>query len=386
MTMRRIPLMLALAAIVVLLGPQAAATAPPPSPPDPSCSPGPSDCSAWHTEDVTVTWSGPPAGVTANNCGATTISSDTSGTPVSCTWSNGDGSRTTTVTVRRDATQPSASASADRGPDVNGWYNHPLRVTFSGRDATSGLAACTSPASYSGPDSSHAHVGGECKDQAGNWSNPTYTFKYDATPPRLKQVNVGLRGRGVLLTWIASTDAVSFEVSRQPGAQGIKASVIYRGHGRRFTDDRVKHRVKYRYTVTAYDEAGNAKARIALVEPGAAITEESRSTPRAKSPALKPALAAPAEGARLVRPPRLAWRAVPDADYYNVQLFRSGRKILSAWPSGPALRLQRTWTYRGKRYALTAGRYRWYVWPGFGPRSANRYGRLVGTREFVVVP
>jgi hypothetical protein len=29
--------------------------------------------------------------------------------------------------------------------------------------------------------------------------------------------------------------------------------------------------------------------------------------------------------------------------------------------------------------------YRWYVWPGFGPRSANRYGKLLGTRKFVVV-
>jgi hypothetical protein len=29
--------------------------------------------------------------------------------------------------------------------------------------------------------------------------------------------------------------------------------------------------------------------------------------------------------------------------------------------------------------------YRWYVWPGFGPRSANRYGKLLGTRTFVVV-
>jgi hypothetical protein len=29
--------------------------------------------------------------------------------------------------------------------------------------------------------------------------------------------------------------------------------------------------------------------------------------------------------------------------------------------------------------------YRWFVWPGFGRRSAHRYGALIGTRRFVVV-
>jgi hypothetical protein len=95
-------------------------------------------------------------------------------------------------------------------------------------------------------------------------------------------------------------------------------------------------------------------------------------------------LTGPAAGARLTAPPVLAWGAVARASYYNVQLYRNGRKILTFWPRTTSLRLQRTWRFDGHTYALTPGTYRWYVWPGFGARSANRYGKLVGTRSFVV--
>ena len=75
---------------------------------------------------------------------------------------------------------------------------------------------------------------------------------------------------------------------------------------------------------------------------------------------------------------------MPGATYYNVQLFRDGKKILSAWPSSTSIRLDRSWRFGGKAQRLEPGRYRWYVWPGFGKRTANRYGKLLGTRTFVV--
>ena len=46
-----------------------------PPQPIPTCSPGPADCSAWHTSNVTVSWSTP-------QCGPTTITSDTRVVPV----------------------------------------------------------------------------------------------------------------------------------------------------------------------------------------------------------------------------------------------------------------------------------------------------------------
>jgi hypothetical protein len=98
-----------------------------------------------------------------------------------------------------------------------------------------------------------------------------------------------------------------------------------------------------------------------------------------------PSLRRPAAGARLTSPPLLAWTQVPKATYYNVQLYRDGRKILTAWPTGTSFRIQSSWTYAGRTYRLTPGSYRWYVWPGLGPRSANRYGKLLGARSFAVI-
>jgi hypothetical protein len=115
--------------------------------------------------------------------------------------------------------------------------------------------------------------------------------------------------------------------------------------------------------LTANDEAGNAVRRSVV--------------------ARSAALFSPAAGARVSEPPLLAWASVPKAAYYNVQLIR-GRKVLSAWPTRPRLRLQRSWVYGGRRYRLTPGRYRWYVWPGLEPRSAGHYGRRLGGSSFVV--
>ena len=104
-------------------------------------------------------------------------------------------------------------------------------------------------------------------------------------------------------------------------------------------------------------------------------------TPGAAS---KERLLAPRANAKLRKPPLLRWRKVAKARYYNVQVFRKGKKILSAWPSKPHYQLRRTWRYRGHRYRLSDATYRWYLWAGYGKRSAHHYGGLLGQRSFVV--
>ena len=84
------------------------------------------------------------------------------------------------------------------------------------------------------------------------------------------------------------------------------------------------------------------------------------------------------------QPPLLRWSKVAGADYYNVQLFVAGHKVLSLWPVGTALKLPRSWTYGGHAHTLVKGRYRWYVWPGYGPRKASKYGKLLGASVFNV--
>jgi hypothetical protein len=96
------------------------------------------------------------------------------------------------------------------------------------------------------------------------------------------------------------------------------------------------------------------------------------------------ALLAPPAGARVASPPLLRWRSVARASYYNVQLYRGSVKVLSVWPSGTRLQLRARWRFFGREYRLTAGRYRWYVWPRFGRGTAGSYGNVLGQSTFTV--
>jgi HYR domain len=97
------------------------------------------------------------------------------------------------------------------------------------------------------------------------------------------------------------------------------------------------------------------------------------------------ALFSPAAGARLSGPTMLAWRPVRNARFYNVQVYRSGRKVLTRWPSRPRLGLRRTWKHEGRTFRLRRGVYTWFVWPAFGTKASPRYGKLVGQSSFRVV-
>jgi hypothetical protein len=304
--------------------------------------------------------------------------------PGSCTDGAGNTS-STGYELKYDATAPVVQAKPDRNPNSHGWYNRALTVAFVGTDPTAGVDSCAAPILYKGPDSPNAVVSGTCRDKAANTSPPVqFAIKYDTRPPNLARVKAELEKKGVALRWFASKDSQTFEVERRPGLRGKKPSTLYKGPKRSFVDQRVQAGVKYRYTIAAYDEAGNAAVKALLAQPEEAGSGKSPAAPRASHPNSRPALVTPLEGARLAAPPLLVWKSVSSADYYNVQLYRGGRKILSVWPARPGFRLQSSWTFGGRSYALAPGRYRWYVWPGFGARSSNRYGKLLGTRTFVV--
>ncbi|MDQ2982127.1 MAG: hypothetical protein M3R26_07380, partial [Actinomycetota bacterium] len=95
-------------------------------------------------------------------------------------------------------------------------------------------------------------------------------------------------------------------------------------------------------------------------------------------------LVAPKDGARVSSPPALRWHEAPRAGYYNMQLYRRGSKLLSAWPRSPRMQLSSSWKYLGHRYRLTPGHYTWFVWPGFGLLARGSYGSLLGQGSFEV--
>jgi hypothetical protein len=168
----------------------------------------------------------------------------------------------------------------------------------------------------------------------------------------------------VRLSWVPPPDASTVVVERQTQSSA-RAKTVYKGMGRDVTDKGLRNGVRYRYTVTVLDQAGNANETKASAVPTASTLR-------------------PVNGTALSAPPRLTWKSVKGATYYNVQLFRGKRKVLSAWPHGSHLQLKAKWRYRGHRLRLKPGTYRWYVWPGFGARSSQHYGHLVGRSSFRV--
>jgi hypothetical protein len=322
---------------------------------------GPLGDDGWYRGPVTVTWT--VAGATDSDCPAVeTLRDDTAGVRRSCTASSPDASATVqTKVIKIDQTPPAGVAgAAARAPDHAPFYTAPVAVAFSGTDATSGLAACTTT-TYAGPDAPAAGVPGTCRDRAGNMSVPVpLVLAYDATAPALTAVTATLAADGrPTVAWTPASDAQVVTLTRQPGA----VTLLDRAPAttRTSTDAVLAPGLTNTYTITLADAAGNATTATASATAPAAVAAT-----KAKSKT---------KAARQARP-TLRWRTRPGARYYNFQLYRNGRKVLSAWPTRPRYTLRAAWRFHGKAYKLTAGRYRWYVWPGYGPRPRHRYGRL----------
>jgi large repetitive protein len=319
------------------------------------------DANGWYRSGLTVSFAGEDAVSGLDSCATpeTYDGPDNAGAVVGGVCLDRAGNvGIASLDLHYDSTPPQVTGvTPERAPDAAGWYNRPVRVSFQGSDVTSGLDAC-SKASYAGPDATAAAVWGSCHDRAGNQSAAaSFPLRYDATAPTLNAVRVKPGNGTVAVSWSASPDTAIVELRRS-------GRLVYRGSDSRYTDTGLENGVRYRYTLRGFDEAGNTASAAAVARP--------------TSP-----LFAPAAGAKVSGPPRLAWAAVPKATYYNVQVWRRGR-ILSAWPKRPSFQLKRTWTNEGRRYRLAPGRYRWYVWPGYGRPAEKRFGRLLGKSSFVV--
>jgi hypothetical protein len=420
------------------------------------------DCSSWFRANVGLHWTVTPATAATIGCQDQLFSAETSGTVVSCSADDGTGPATAQVTIKLDRTPPVVTgAQAARGADVNGWYNRPVSIDFSGTDGTSGLADCPSSVTYGGPDSAtvsvaltcsdragntsdpfpfalkydetppqltgsperppdhagwfthsvrflldvsdatsgladcpasvtyagpddeDASVTARCRDQAGNVSRRTFTLKYDATPPPIVRFQATPGDARVALRWQTSADAASAELLRIPGLGPQPSSVVYEGRADSFVDGRVVNGVGYTYRLRLSDRAGNDSSRTLTAVPRRPAPDGPQPPPM--QPAPRPAvgrLLFPRPNAVLRHPPRLRWTRVRGARYYNVQLYRGVRKVLSRWPRRPRYQVKQRWSFDGKRRRLAPGLYRWYVWPGYGPRAKGRYGAMLGQRSF----
>ena len=140
--------------------------------------------------------------------------------------------------------------------------------------------------------------------------------------------------------------------------------------------------------------AGAAVLAVLLLEAGAGSAERQPLAPPVRRSAPAPAehrVPAIASGRtdafgrpapRLVPPDRavravpagVSWPAVRGAAYYDLVLWRDGRRVLDRWPREPRLALP----------TLAPGHYLWFAYPGFGPRAAGRFGPLAGSGTVAV--
>lgn len=319
-----------------------------------------------HGDNVVLHWS-VSFNATSSNClAAVTIPGPTAGATQTCWAVNADG-RTTAVThpIKIDATPPSGiTARFTRSSDFNGWYNHPVGIRWSGTDATSGVAGCSS-VTYRGPDSGAASVNGGCTDKAGNTAVRAVRLAYDATPPVLHGVTELSTAAADLLRW-SSTSASDRVVVRRSVRARRAHTTVYAGSAGEFTDKRIRAGTEYVYSVQSFDQAGNSSRVVSIAGLPKVLTL--RKTGRAP---------------RAAPNPILRWGRVRGAGYYNVQLFRGSKRIFAAWPTSHQIALRPSWKWAGRRFSLRPGRYRWYVWAGFGPRRLASY-RALGSARFVV--
>ena len=279
---------------------------------------------------------------------------------------------TTPATAQPDRSRSSTTGRHRRPPrrwhghpTRTGWYTKPVAVTFSGADALSGLADCTAAKTYGGPDNGSASVKGTCSDNAGNTTTASAPLKYDATAPRLQNVEVVPGGGDVTLTWKQPADVTSVAVTRTPGRKGKAPTVIYKGRTPHVRDTGLK-----------------AGRRLPLP-----ADEPRRSGQPIRRPGDGEAARALRAGGRQGRTRRdcvaleRRQEARPTTTSSSI---RGSKKVLSTWPVGTSFRLPGSWTYAGHRYKLTRGKYRWFVWPGRGARARAQYGKLLGSSSFVV--
>src|SRR6185312_6944765 len=144
------------------------------------------DHNGWYNAAVGISWNGSDATSGIASCTSTNYTGPDSANASAagaCTDKAGNTSAATSFGFKYDDTLPSVSATPARPPDHSAWYNQPVGISWSGRDATSGIASGSST-NYTGPDSANASAAGTCTDKAGNTSAATsFGFKYDDTLP-----------------------------------------------------------------------------------------------------------------------------------------------------------------------------------------------------------
>jgi hypothetical protein len=137
----------------------------------------------WYTSDVSVTWTvlDEESDVTTPACAAGSVTSNTTGTTFACTATSAGGTAAETVTIKRDATEPTIAYAGNAGTYT---VDQTVAITCSASDDMSGVASSTcapvSGAAYGFTIGANS-VGATATDSAGNSSSASAAFTVTVT-------------------------------------------------------------------------------------------------------------------------------------------------------------------------------------------------------------
>ncbi len=220
---------------------------------------GPLGTNGWYVGNVNVSWTvtDPNSAVTSQTgCGPITVTADTAGDTLTCTATSSGGTASQSVTVKRDATAPTASAAAAPAPNGAGWNNADVTVTFTGADGLSGIASCAAAVVLG--EGVGQSASGTCTDQAGNVSAPASVsgINVDKTAPAVTVTGVTNGASyvigGVPTAACGTTDALSgvATVATATIAGGPVGSVTVTCAGATDQAGNTSPAVTARYTIT----------------------------------------------------------------------------------------------------------------------------------------
>jgi hypothetical protein len=150
----------------------------------------------------------------------------------------GNVSEAASFTYFYDTVNPNVTATPDRAPNEEGWYNKDVTVSFSATDEGSGVNEGTITADVTVTDDGEHVVTGSASDNAGNSGSASVTVKLDKTNPVITAEDGGIYTLNQQVGWSAS-DSLSGLASDATGTVDTRA---------------VGSKTQ---TITATDKAGN---------------------------------------------------------------------------------------------------------------------------------
>ncbi|RIK40929.1 MAG: hypothetical protein DCC55_13485 [Chloroflexi bacterium] len=155
----------------------------------------PDGSNGWYRSAVSLVWTvdelDSPSSLSKTGCDNQNIITDQAEMIHECAASSAGGSAgPVSISIKRDGTPPTISGSASPDPNINGWNNNDVTVSFSCGDNLSGVAIC-GPNQILSSEGAGQAVAGTATDEAGNTASSMITnINIDKTPPSVDIIGV----------------------------------------------------------------------------------------------------------------------------------------------------------------------------------------------------